>query len=606
MTRPDPGAATGRVRGLGGAGAIVLSLAAALGVAVGARAVLALEGAGVRPLLGVAELPREALGMAWSAGAAWPADVRAAALERATDTLGALFFACVLVAFLNALVLLVEEGAARRRELAVRAAVGAGPRTLALLLARQLRALLAAGAVLGLGAGMAGGALLRMGWPGPVLPLGVGDAALTVTAALGLVLAGAAGAYVWIGLRMGRTGTLAGVLGAGARTTADRAEVFRRRALSAVQMGTAGAVALAALSLSLGGADARADAWDGDAQAVALRVAAAAEAPRWDTLLAELRTLDGLELATLATPGAIEGLGLRDVATAQCGRCVRGGLPLPIWGARVEHHAVAPGFLEAAGLRVVEGRGFTDLDGPGARRVALVNRTFADTAFERGQPIGRQVRLGRGLDDWYLVVGIVEDGRAVGLGGDDLDRSAVYVSALQNAPRNADLVLRGTEDSIAAARAYVARAGLGAGEAEGLEQRRREARAPMVWSARVGLALAALALLLALHGSHVTALQVTRRRLQELAVRRALGADGRRLAVGVLSGSALTALWGSALAVFLGTLLAALLRKAWGGVPAPGPGVLALLAAALVGTALVASARAVREALAVAPADALE
>ena len=67
-------------------------------------------------------------------------------------------------------------------------------------------------------------------------------------------------------------------------------------------------------------------------------------------------------------------------------------------------HAVSPRFISAMGLRVVEGRGFSD--GEAGRHEALVTRAFARSAFFDGPALGSRIYYGRG--DWQ-VVGVLED-----------------------------------------------------------------------------------------------------------------------------------------------------------------------------------------------------
>jgi putative ABC transport system permease protein len=69
-------------------------------------------------------------------------------------------------------------------------------------------------------------------------------------------------------------------------------------------------------------------------------------------------------------------------------------------------HMVSPGFIEAMGLRIAQGRTFSS--GELARREALVSRTFATSPFFDGPALGRQIY--GGSVSWE-VVGIVEDVR---------------------------------------------------------------------------------------------------------------------------------------------------------------------------------------------------
>jgi hypothetical protein len=483
----------------------------------------------------------------------------------------------------------------------VRAALGEGPWRLTRRLLSDVRRLLVSALALGLLLGLAWGGALRGAWPGVVASVGWSGAVASLAPALALLMGLAALAYVWTGLSMARERSLARALVSGERVTAAPGEAFQRRMLTAVQMGVAGAVTLGALALSMG-VRAPASASAGEVRTVAAAVTApGAPGNAWKDLLRRLATIPGLEAESLSTPGALVGLGIRDYATAQCGHCYRGGLPLPFWGALADHHAVGPDFFRLAGMTVGAGRGFTEADGPDAPRVAVVNRTFANTAFEKGEPLGHKVRLGIELDAWYEVVGIVEDEPVLGVGGDDLARAAVYVSALQDPPGSGSLLLEGSDDGVTRALDVATSLGFAPSAPRSVAQVRREAQASTRWLGRLGLVLTILTLALAVHGAHTTALQVARRRVRELAVRRALGATDLRIVRHVLAGAAGTALGGCAVAVFFGSLLVALLRKVEGSVPSLGPGTYLGVVALLVLAGLVASVRAAREAVAVEP-----
>jgi hypothetical protein len=596
-----------RTRGLAAAGVALVSLAASAGLVVGARSMAALELPGMRSLLRLEVMPREAMGLAWTPRVVWPDQLQSGALDRLAAMVVGLVLAAAAVALLNALVLLLDAGASRRREVAVRAALGATPRGLLALLFADVRRVAFSALALGLLLGLALAGLLRATWPGAVAAVGAASAAATLLPAVLVLMALAVVVYVFIGFTVGRALPLARDLAVGGRATADRGEAFRRRALSATQMGAAGAVALGALALavSLGGAGA-ADGADMETVAVPVRGPVGADGAAWAALLARIREMPGIEAESLATPGAVLGLGVRDYATAQCGACVRGMIPMPFVGARVDHHAVGPGFFRAAGLAVTSGRGVDATDVAGATRVAVVNRTFANAAFEDGEPIGHLVRIGAGLDDWVEVVGVVEDTDPRVVGGDDLDHAALYLSALQQGPSDGDVLLRGSPEAVEAVRDLLDARGFSPGAAQTLAEVRRAAAAPLLWVARVAVVLALVTLLLAVHGAHATALQVTRRRSRELAVRRVLGATDRRVLAHTLGGSARASLWGGAIAVFLGSFLVALLRQGVGGVAALGPDAYLAVVALLLGSALLASARAVREALTVEPARAAD
>jgi putative ABC transport system permease protein len=79
------------------------------------------------------------------------------------------------------------------------------------------------------------------------------------------------------------------------------------------------------------------------------------------------------------------------------------------------YYSVSPGYFEAMGIRLVRGRLFTPQDSPGARNVAIINETFAGRHFPGEDPLGKRIQVGMGSDAWCEVVGVVVDTRQYGL-----------------------------------------------------------------------------------------------------------------------------------------------------------------------------------------------
>jgi len=584
-------------------GGIPVALAAAVGLLIGVRAVLSFELPRPRPLLGLEHLPRESLGVRWSGRALWPVDLQAAALEGLVSLLAGLALAALAIATLNALILLAESAANRRGELAVRVAVGATPRALAAMLLGELRRLVVVGLTLGGLLGLAAGGAARAAWPGPTEALGPTSALAPVALAL-VVLLGLLGAtHVTSALGAVRAERAAPALRAGGRTAQDPAAIFVRKVLTAAHLSLAGSIVVGTLTLSgaLRGAAAPA------AEATeTVAIEATSPGPgAWAELRERLAEVPALEAESLASPGTLIGLGVRDYALAECGRCSRGGLPMPLVSAVVGHHAVAPGFFGLAGVEVVDGRPLRRADAVGAAPVAVVSRSFANSSFEDGDPLGKQVRLGSGPEDWYTVVGVVEDVRVPVLGANDLPPQAVYLSALQRPPRSGTVLLRGRADAVRSAWQIMESLGFWPGPTRALAEHRTRWGAPLAWARAAALGLALAGLLLAAYGVYVTALQTTRRRAHDIAVRRATGARGRHVAAHVLSERVRISSWGLAGMLFFGTLVVGLLRKTAGVAPL-GPASYGAVAALLLLLALVASVRAMREALEVEPATLLE
>lgn len=614
-------ASASRARLQGAFGGALVALSSVAGMLIGARSIASVELPGVRSLLSVPPVPSVDLGVEWSHSAVWPAQLQDAALERMAGILLTLLLAAVAVAVLNALVLLAEAGASRRREMAVRAALGANPRRLLRHMVRDIRVLFMASLGLGMVLGVALGGALRASWPGTLASVGLLSAAGSIVVPL-LAVAGLSSlGYVAVGWRVGSGKGLARALTSGARVTDDGRAVALRRALSAFQMAVAGSVLCGTVALARigvtptprpeghaasSGRRSQAPEEAATAAVVSVRVPGGAGTHAWDAMLARLGRVPGLEAESLATPGALEGLGVRDDALAQCGQCVRGEFVLPLLSAVPAHHAVGPGFFAATGWKLEEGREFTSADGAGAPLVAIVNRAFANSSFENGRPLGHQIRIGTDPNAWYTVVGVVANATPPALGSGTRAPDAVYLSALQRPPAFADIVLRGRADPVRTAVGVLAAAGWAPGPVSTVRGRLEQAAAPLRWVALVSLGLAVLVLMLAMHGMHVTARQVTRRREHELAVRRVLGASDARVLRHALAGTLRSAAWGVYGSLLGGTLLVALLEKTSAGVTMMPPGAFVSIAALLAATALVASATAARDQLRVEPGSIVE
>lgn len=72
---------------------------------------------------------------------------------------------------------------------------------------------------------------------------------------------------------------------------------------------------------------------------------------------------------------------------------------------------VTPHFARTVGLPILRGRDFTDAEGWSHSTVALVNQTMATRFWAKGDPIGARFRISGTADarDWFTVVGIVSD-----------------------------------------------------------------------------------------------------------------------------------------------------------------------------------------------------
>jgi predicted permease len=91
---------------------------------------------------------------------------------------------------------------------------------------------------------------------------------------------------------------------------------------------------------------------------------------------------------------------------------VVGRPPTPNNPPRCHSHIVSPGYFEAIGVPLKDGRYLEDRDGADGPEVALINEAFARRYFSNENPIGRSLQFGRRTAQIVGVVGDVKDSPA--------------------------------------------------------------------------------------------------------------------------------------------------------------------------------------------------
>jgi len=230
-------------------------------------------------------------------------------------------------------------------------------------------------------------------------------------------------------------------------------------------------------------------------------------------------------------------------------------------------NAVTPGFMNAFGMTVLAGRGLGPEDGAPGTRAVVVNESFARRFTEGEEMLGRRIRLvAADSTAWLTVVGVVTDANAAE--GDRARNERVYVPLELVDPTELMVIVRSSGEAGPLA-AGVRRAVAAVDPSIPLWGVRTLASAH-AYLTRVPRAMATMALaggtaglLVASAGLYGLLAFRVRQRRRELGVRLALGADGVRLARGVM-GAALrllapALLTGLAGAWLLSPLLAAFL-----------------------------------------------
>ena len=282
--------------------------------------------------------------------------------------------------------------------------------------------------------------------------------------------------------------------------------------------------------------------------------------------------------------------------------------PGELWKA-VEFRALTPGYLHALRVHLRQGRLLEDSDGPDAPWAVVINRSFADLFWPKGDALGQRLKL-HGQDmQWTTVVGVVDDLREWGL--DVPARPAAYYSLSQLPSVYMGLAVRVKSGDPEALRAQVEAevravdADLPLFDVSSLTRRMDQSTGPRRLSALVMGLFAGVALLLAALGlSGVIAFSVTQR-TRELGIRMALGAARGDVLRLVLAQGLRLSLTGVAVGLCLSLGLARLLGSLLYGVSVDDPWTFGGVALLLTGVALGASWLPARRATRVDPIIAL-
>jgi predicted permease len=532
-------------------------------------------------------------------------------LERMVLILQASVLAVLLIACANVTNLQLARMASRRRELAVRAALGAGQLRLAVLVLVENLVLALAGAALGLllaHAGLEGVRALGLDWSRQGFAFALDGRVVLFTAGIA-ALAGLTAALVPMGMLaredLAHAIQKAGRLGGGAA-----AAYGLRRGLVVVQVAASVALLVGAGLLTKSFYELQRDGAGFDGKPVwTARIAVPPEhypddssvARFYESALEQLRALPGVTAAGFTSDLPFSG-GVAD----QGSYLVDGYEPVP--GTPSPHgmkRSISQGYFPSLGIPVVEGRNFNANE---TERVAIVDELLAEKYWPNGSAVGQRLRNDAN-DEWYTIVGVVPTVSHRSL-AEQPGKETIYWYYRQQPDRGGEFTLRTTLPPAQLARAAadaVLRVDpeLPVFDAMSMEMRVQRSlgpqRAPMVLT----LVFAAIAFMLAVIGIYGVLTWAVTQRVGEIGVRMAFGAhaaDVMRMILGQGTRLIVAGLvFGIAGAVALARYMASLINN----VSALDPAVFGIVLTGLTTAALLASWLPARRASRIDPMQAL-
>lgn len=493
----------------------------------------------------------------------------------------------LLIACTNLAHLLLARALDRRRELAVRTAIGAGRERLVRQMLTEGLVMAACGGLLGVLLAVPAIRLLARLVP-PVLPVASAPAidvrvllfACAATAVTGL------GFGILPALRSGGRARVA-ALQASARTGVSRRTERLRAALVVIEV-AASVVLLVVFGLLMRTLWHVQQVDPGFRSDGVLTARTALPLPEYAPTARRVRFYDDVLAGIRQLPGVRGAAYISFLPMV-----MRGGVwPIEIPGAPADRaddlvslRFVTPGFFAVVGTPVIRGRDIRDSDSLEAQPVAVVSRSFGERFWPGEDPIGRQFRLA-----FYdlTVVGVVGDIRVRGLERES--EPQLYLSCRQvpdgavifYAPK--DLVVRADGDPldlVPSIRRIVASADPDqpVSDVRLLADIVEAETAPRLTQLRVIGVFAGMAWVLAAIGLHGLLAFSVSSRSRELAIRQALGATRGGIAAGVAKRAVLLAAVGLAAGMAAALPAAYLLQALLAGVTAADVGTFAVVAA---------------------------
>lgn len=324
----------------------------------------------------------------------------------------------------------------------------------------------------------------------------------------------------------------------------------------------------------------------------------------YDAVVARTRTIPGVGIAAAASSLPFGAVAYPAAMEVEAHPLPPGSIPLePI------RTTVTPDYFRALAIPLLRGRAFTDADRAGSPLVTIVDASAAKTFWPNEDAIGQRIRYVWDKN-WFTVVGIVGDVTRDSLSGSV--QPSLYLPMAQSFAQEMLIVTRASTSAdisqiSPALRTVVADVDptVPVGDVHPLDGFIAESAARARFTATLLALFAAVALLLAATGIYGVMTAGVSRRRREIGVRMALGATSRGVLHMVLRESAAVTAVGIVLGAAGAIAAGALLRGLLFGVGAIDLPVLTAVAALLAAVAVLAALAPARRASRIDPLSAI-